>query len=1472
MDQYTTLSDDIKPFIGTLAISDAKHDKLVKGDNEYKVMLEKGLPNGDLYLFKSEHDVFNSLFQNDLNQTILDGKLNKAEGYISGGAKYTLEHLKQRQGLDCHIGIGDGIKPYQVYNIPVKKQWLSNYGKRHFIKDDEKSPLYSETTSTITFASFLSSKIKTNTEINFIVDFNQCGFLDMVLNDSKNNVEDINFEPKINYLMTPEVLNDPAGKTNLQDNLFKNPTIYNPLLEIDGYARTYLSFKGEGEDPLENNFYSLFNISLNSIKKQENSKSTKLVGNGSISWGDKNENGLYEFSSEDGSNSNTKTKSRIFSLFKYLTGRGKNKVMDIFSYNAQIQHKRSGDWLQALACGLVDGRRFRNIRDNIDIVMGSNITYFVSHDINAVTYALLLGINVIFLTNDLKGGVLVFNNQKNPNFAQVDETQLINRRIKGMQEYLNNNWYPQYTQRREQRQTTRYGHDTWGTNYMEALELLKEQYRTQITEQFNKNEQIINNDIPLNQQIQQIKNISDGLSKYFQLLVEFAFVNKSFPELRNEFDILDLGANQSINQVNDIANLQLKINAYSKIISTRALFGFDEEMSNDQDLLLEQAFVKFIRNNLYKLDVYLSVATSFEISSLPDKSRNPYIKSVFGSTNLETNSKISDISSFIAYLNELDMTYIRDIYNISTLLINKYNNEELSSYIEGLRKPKQEPYKEYINIINTLNECVKILPEPPQSDNNQDNQEDLVNKLEQELQSDNRSSPAIITSNNTNIIQVLNNSDSWLANNDSTTLPDSSVTSNIAEEEIGLHTKDAETGEELTETEQEEQAKKVTPNRYYTRYLKSTLTNGGTEHFFRNNWMNSIRSSVGLRRQNGGKLGSVGVQDNRRIKHEDEVVLDICQTRIYWPLLFYSSNVNLYNNESDIISYLLNLVSSGSIEHYVVSPLVSLIPKLSNTDNQYNELRDKLTRGIDEETVTTQYGENTVMTVRRRIELDQQGDAFSVLVLVIWILYYIKPMVYGGSDTPPPPELSTPLENQLDDKRNDSKEKFNFKKAFGCHPLLPLYNILTSYWYNISEKMVISPDFVYFNQYYKFLNKCFNVLNEKYLQEGNHLNILKAYIISKGLQTLFFSVSTNIDLSNKFEELINMNYEGSETEESKPPETEESKPPETEESKSPEIEESKSPETEESKSPETEESKSPETEESKSPETEESKSSETEEERKEKSEIDILLFTMINGIYSNYFCGTVKLSEEENNIAQIYINNPLFNNFINNEVDIKKILIQSEEESMNLSIDIENSDKIEKTMKQLQEDVFNDIAEITKIIGEDIGEENMSPNEENMSPNEEIMSPNEEIMSPNEENMSANEENMSANKESMSPNKEIMSPNKEIMSPNEESMSPNEESMSPNEESMSPNEELNKNVIIKKPLSAPTIYKRSPNRLSPSMKYPVQPRSHGGKGRTKKKNNKRKRKNSKKKQSKKKVKKTKKNKKKKKNSKTKRKK
>jgi hypothetical protein len=1232
---YTTIDSENQPFTGTLAISDAKHDKLVKGTRDYGDKLLHGLPQtpSSAYEFKDEDSVFNQLFDNARNDTVLDGRLKTT---WRTNAKSTLESLKQPVALVCGIGIGNGIKDYDIYNIPVKRKYVIG-GKRYFVKGND-SPLGVNDS----FATFLRNKIPgddKNCPINFIVDFNQCSFLEMVWKDSKK-AEQVETQPKINYLMTPEVLNDPAGKTNLEDNLFKeNNTIFRPYLEIDNGGRVYSAFNNvankQGTGILENNFYSIYNISLNKLKPQTGSKSYKLIGDGSISYGELNgrNNGVYEFSSEDGSNSNKKTQSRLTSLLNRMRGR-QNQVMDIFSYNAQIQHKRSGDWLQALACGLIDGRRFINTHTKVQETISNNITYFVSHDKNAVSYALLMGLNVIYLTYKLESGVLVFNNRKNKNFEQQTRAQIETAIKQNMNTYLTSNYFSTPTRGMQRLGTPSAQYQVWHSNYNQARRELidgRSGYKALIATQYGNITGFIDNTTKIEIKI---KNLSDGLSKYFQLLVELTFVYKTFPDLDNEFKILNPGVGSDLN------TLQQQINAYTKIKNVRDLFGYPNDTTQGFGILLKDGFVRYIKKNLYKLDVYLSVSTAFILDKDSLGSRNVYMKTIFGSSNRETDSKISDISSFIAYLNELPTDYIVEIYTISNRLYNL--SRALSVEIKELRSNRQQRPISFLNILNVLNESIKILPEPQ----GVNEQTDIVSKLETLLGTDNKSSVTSITENNTSIIKAL-------SNNDSTNLPDGTDTSDINEAEIGVNIKnpnqsvdDIEEGNTAEPVPNRDDAlKKVETNNYYTRYLKNNPTSRDSRSFFRNtaNWL----SRPG--RLRGGKLGEIGA-DTRVVDQQENhgLVLDIFQTRVYWPILFYDSYVN-YSQISikKLMSAVSNLFDDDSdnvfpIAQYVASPIISRLPDLT-PDTSINEEYNNLLQTVKNKSQYSQTGGPLIDIAEIGVGVGVGAELLAYYLFFTLITELSK--MFGGKDTSPL-EQDSPMQIQMPNKISKSNEKFIFKKEYGCHPLLPLYNILTSYWYNISERMVTCPDFPYFYQYYQFLHKCFEVLNDKYLKGGDKLNILKAFIISKGLLTLLFNVSTNTELSNKFEQMINFNNN---------------------------PEESKTPETEEGKTPETEEGK-----------------------------LDILLFTMINGIFSNYFCGTVKLSEEDNKIAQIYINNPLFGNFINNEVDFKNLFEKSEE---SLNINIETPESIEETMNKLQEDVFKDIVEITKIIEADYREE-----------------------------------------------------------------------------------------------------------------------------------------------------------------------
>ena len=243
---YTTILNEVsQQFIANLAISDAKHDNLVKAeDDNVIILLNEGLPV-QAKEFIDEDKVFKSLFNHVGNDTVLkDDPLT----YLKDLNSKT--DLTSNKSINCTIGILDrNTYNYDVFNFPVEKNMFL-LGKRVFTKGD-KSPLGKDQT----FASFIKGQASEAEGINLIVDFNQSGFLDVVRKDSKNSTFPIG-EPKINYLMTPEVKNDPAGKTNLSDNLFKKTlTNFVPLLDVTPAGSNYINFIPNGSNTLSTNFF-----------------------------------------------------------------------------------------------------------------------------------------------------------------------------------------------------------------------------------------------------------------------------------------------------------------------------------------------------------------------------------------------------------------------------------------------------------------------------------------------------------------------------------------------------------------------------------------------------------------------------------------------------------------------------------------------------------------------------------------------------------------------------------------------------------------------------------------------------------------------------------------------------------------------------------------------------------------------------------------------------------------------------------------------------------------------------------------------------------------------------------------------------------------------------------------------------------------------------------------------------------------
>lgn len=207
-----------------------------------------------------------------------------------------------------------------------------------------------------------------------------------IIKDKTGWNKDPNFN--IYYLMSSEIMNDPASKTRLDSKEFEG-SIFVPCCPSSLNDNTK-NYKYDGtniniETP-NTSFLTKYNFQLDKLTPDENTQ--KLKTNLDVYNGDKKEAG----DNIDNNNSIKFLYDKIQEFYKNLPDK-----TAVFNMNANIQRKRSGDWLQVLFCLAVKNRKFVKFDDKtpIDNQNISNV-YFVTHDRIAMAFALLMGVDVLF--------------------------------------------------------------------------------------------------------------------------------------------------------------------------------------------------------------------------------------------------------------------------------------------------------------------------------------------------------------------------------------------------------------------------------------------------------------------------------------------------------------------------------------------------------------------------------------------------------------------------------------------------------------------------------------------------------------------------------------------------------------------------------------------------------------------------------------------------------------------------------------------------------------------------------------------------------------------------------------------------------------------------------------------------------------------------------------------------------------------
>ena len=251
-------------------------------------------------------------------------------------------------------------------------------------------------------ANTLLSTLKIPNNSAIIVDAAAVSIYEILRTGERNE----NFN--IYYIMAPEVINDPAGKTPLHSSTFNQTTTGINLIPCDsnmppGIEYTY-KYDAESTDPYDN-FYTSYIFTLSEIQRKLSGKSLYYSTNLGIRT--TNNDFISDPILDSGEKNDIASLSSLISdIMKLLVGKKQTVKTpnQIFMLNNKFQQKRSGDWFQVLLCLLIKLREFKiykksgipQIEGDYSIQNKFTNVYLITHDRIAVAFALLMGVNVIY--------------------------------------------------------------------------------------------------------------------------------------------------------------------------------------------------------------------------------------------------------------------------------------------------------------------------------------------------------------------------------------------------------------------------------------------------------------------------------------------------------------------------------------------------------------------------------------------------------------------------------------------------------------------------------------------------------------------------------------------------------------------------------------------------------------------------------------------------------------------------------------------------------------------------------------------------------------------------------------------------------------------------------------------------------------------------------------------------------------------
>ena len=710
-----------------LSRSDAHHDlgelfkdTMYKKDEKVRKAFDSGLPVPATVAFH-EGDAFASVVisaTNSAGNTInIHTGNNKQEDYLQEALNQVPDCTKGDTGAFSTFAIGVGGDTIFKYRVVRFVTQCSN-----------NASFKGEDLHAIACKSDFGKTFVTNTKLGedvleaaIIVDFSQHHFMEDLASGVSNNF-------KIHYLMTPEVVNDPAGKPNVNNkSLFGLPDKGIKLIsyvQTDPEPISYTKYN-EFEPSTSNNFFSNYDFTLSPIKQIfTKQKAEKLIATLNISYNGGGKPLTDTIEDSKGENSITTVLGflkKILTQIQDIKGGGGTPI-EKFNFNSKIQQKRGGDWFQALSCLTAKNRTYTQILPTRGKPSPLNSTcpvYLVTHDRIAVAFALLNGVNVIYL--DYYGRIFIFKNGGDPTLKSSGKT---------MEEILFEGIKKSWQIHNPDLETFPVLLDT-ANIYMTT----RNEYVTSEQTKFNT---LITN---LKSDVTSINSSDDGkfqkgvmkiVRDLFTAAVKLAFIDINLIDIQRDLSIINNSDNQrlfsGVYNPNQSAAIAQFSKALNNVNSIKDRFGGMKPTPSKTNLPQDSDPFKFkevipawVDSNVTKLDVYrfanklLDDLKDNKGFNIDNKGFNiDRLLCIFSTNNEEMRQTDSHIFlPFIQILNDANKTQIISVINP---LIDKTTTYYTNVVVAGSRSSRggeSSQQKYYNGVANLLYESMIFLKPKP---------------------------------------------------------------------------------------------------------------------------------------------------------------------------------------------------------------------------------------------------------------------------------------------------------------------------------------------------------------------------------------------------------------------------------------------------------------------------------------------------------------------------------------------------------------------------------------------------------------------------------------------------------------------------------------------------------------------------------------------------------------------------------------